>query len=79
MDNNVSKLEPNICEDLFSYPIMYNPLMSKDFFMSNLCNCMIVDDGWSKNDGSILWKQNLIINTGVPFINYLHYLRLKMS
>ena len=32
-----------------------------------------------QNNGTILSKQNLIEKTGVPFINELHYLRLKMS
>ena len=75
------KLEPTNYEELNTNPLLYNPLMSNDnFFMPNLYKKGITMIGdLLDNNGNIISKQNLVNKTGVPVINDLHYLSLKMS
>ena len=76
-----SQLKPRNYQELCSNPIWYNPLVSDDpLFLPYLYKkgINIIGD-MLNNEGGIISKHDLSNKTGIPSINDLHYLRLKMS
>ena len=76
-----SQLKPRNYEELCSNHIWYNPLVSDDhLFIPYLYKKGINMIGdMLDNEGGIITKQYLSYKTGIPTINDLHYLQIKMS